>query len=93
MDPGSRVPRRDDVVCANRAYRILQIELHRAGLPDTGRAARGLTDLGRPTVDWVHLAAGMGVPGVRAEDADTLVRALERAYAEPGPHLIEAVLA
>ena len=81
------------VVCANRAYRILQIELHRAGLPDTGRAARGLTDLGRPNVDWVHLAAGMGVPGVRVEDADTLVRALERAYAEPGPHLIEAVLA
>jgi thiamine pyrophosphate-dependent acetolactate synthase large subunit-like protein len=81
------------IICANRTYRILQIELHRAGLPDTGRAARGLTDLGRPTVDWVHLAAGMGVPGVRAEDADTLVRALQRAYAEPGPHLIEAVLA
>jgi acetolactate synthase-1/2/3 large subunit len=81
------------IICANRAYRILQIELHRAGLPDTGRAARGLTDLGRPTVDWVHLAAAMGVPGVRAEDADTLVRALQRAYAEPGPHVIEAVLA
>lgn len=81
------------IVCANRAYRILQIELQRAGLPDTGRAARGLTDLGGPTIDWVHLAAGMGVPGARAEDAETLVRALERAYAEPGPHLIEAVVA
>lgn len=81
------------IVCANRAYRILQIELQRAGLPDTGRAAHGLTDLGGPTIDWVHLAAGMGVPGVRVEDAETLVRALERAYAEPGPHLIEAVVA
>jgi thiamine pyrophosphate-dependent acetolactate synthase large subunit-like protein len=49
--------------------------------------------LGGPTIDWVHLAAGMGVPGARAEDAETLVRALERAYAEPGPHLIEAVVA
>jgi acetolactate synthase-1/2/3 large subunit len=81
------------VVCANRAYRILQIELHRAGLPDTGHAASGLADLGRPNIDWVQLAAGMGVPGVRVEDADRLVRALQRAYAEPGPHLIEAVLA
>lgn len=80
------------VICANRAYRILQIELHRAGLADTGRAARGLTDLGRPHVDWVQLAAGMGVPGVRVEDAATLVCALERAYAEPGPHLIEAMV-
>ena len=39
------------------------------------------------------VAVGMGVPGARAEDAETLVRALERAYAEPGPHLIEAVVA
>jgi len=29
------------VVCANRAYRILQIELQRAGVVDPGRAARG----------------------------------------------------
>jgi acetolactate synthase I/II/III large subunit len=42
---------------------------------------------------WGHLVAGMGVLGVRANDADTLVRALERAHAEPGTHLIEAVLA
>ena len=81
------------IVCANRAYRILQIELHRAGVSSTGRAARGLTDLGGPEIDWVQLATGMGVPAVRAGDADSLVRALERAYAEPGPHLIEAVLA
>ena len=27
---------------------------------------------------WGHLAAGMGVPAVRANDTDTLVRALER---------------
>jgi len=42
---------------------------------------------------WGHLAAGMGVPAVRANDTDTLVRALERAHAEPGPHPIEAVRA
>ena len=39
------------------------------------------------------LARGLGVPGVRADSADELVAELERALAEPGPHLIEAVLA
>jgi acetolactate synthase-1/2/3 large subunit len=80
------------VVCANRTYRILQVELQRAGISQAGRAARSLTDLGAPTIDWVHLATGLGVPAVRAEDANALVRALERAHAEPGPHLIEAML-
>ena len=81
------------IVSANRAYGILHLELQRAGMPRTGRAARGLTDLGGPDIDWGHLAAGMGVPASRVDDADALVRALERAHAEPGPHLIEAVLA
>ena len=80
------------IVCANHAYRILQIELARAGVADPGRAARGLTHLGRPTLDWVKLASGMGVPAVRVGDAESLVRELRRAFAEPGPQLIEAVL-
>jgi acetolactate synthase-1/2/3 large subunit len=80
------------IICANRSYRILQIELMRAGSGATGPAARGLTTLDDPALDWVRLAKGMGVPAVRAEDADTMVRALRRALAEPGPHLIEAVI-
>jgi acetolactate synthase-1/2/3 large subunit len=80
------------IICANRSYRILQIELMRAGVGEPGPAARGLTNLGEPALDWVRLATGMGVPAVRTEDAETLVRELERALAETGPHLIEAVL-
>lgn len=80
------------IVCANRAYRILQIELQRAGISGAGGAARALTALDGPEIDWVRLAGSMGVPAVRAADGEALVRALERAYAEPGPHLIEAVL-
>jgi acetolactate synthase-1/2/3 large subunit len=80
------------IICANRTYRILQIELMRSGVTEPGRAGRSLTDLGEPQLDWVHLASGMGVSAARAEDADTLVRELERALAEPGPHLIEAIL-
>jgi acetolactate synthase-1/2/3 large subunit len=80
------------VVCANRSYRILQIELARAGIAEPGRNARAMTDLSHPPLDWVSLARGMGVPATRAETADALVSQLERALAEPGPSLIEAVL-
>lgn len=80
------------VVCANRAYRILQVELLRAGVGEPGPGAVGLTDLGRPTVDWVSLAAGFGVPGERAATAEDLVAALDRSFATPGPSLVEAVL-
>jgi acetolactate synthase-1/2/3 large subunit len=80
------------IVCANRVYRILQIELMRAGVGTPGPAARRLTDLDEPALDWVKLAAGMGVPAARAEDADTLVRELERALSQRGPYLIEAML-
>jgi acetolactate synthase-1/2/3 large subunit len=80
------------VVCANRAYRILRVELARAGVAEPGPQALALTDLGRPVLDWVALARGLGVPGVRVESADELVAALRRSLAEPGPTLIEAVL-
>ncbi|NNL68186.1 MAG: acetolactate synthase large subunit, partial [Myxococcales bacterium] len=80
------------VLCSNRSYRILQVELARAGVAEPGRNARAMTDLSAPALDWVSLARGLGVPGVRVEDADALVQALERALAEPGPALIEALL-
>ena len=34
----------------------------------------------------------MGVPAERVDTGEELVAALERAFAEPGPHLIEAVV-
>jgi acetolactate synthase-1/2/3 large subunit len=80
------------VLCANRAYRILQVELGRAGIAEPGPKAQQLTDLAGPTIDWVGLARSLGVPGTRADTADDLAKALARAFAEPGPALIEAVL-
>ncbi|MDX1650292.1 MAG: acetolactate synthase large subunit, partial [Myxococcota bacterium] len=80
------------VVCANRAYRILQVELARAGVAEPGPKARALTDLGHPAPDWVALATGLGVPARRADTGETLAEALRAALAEPGPGLIEAVL-
>jgi acetolactate synthase-1/2/3 large subunit len=80
------------VVCANRAYRILQAELGRAGIAEPGPQARSLTDLTHPEIDWVSLARGLGVPGTRVETADAFCSAFEGALAEPGPSLIEALL-
>jgi acetolactate synthase-1/2/3 large subunit len=80
------------VLCANRAYRILQVELGRAGIAEPGPKAQRLTDLAGPAIDWVGMAKSLGVPGTRANTADDLAKALARAFAEPGPALIEAVL-
>jgi len=80
------------LLCSNRSYRILQIELHRAGVTQPGATARALTDLTAPPLDWVKLAEGMGVPAVRVESAEGLVRELEIALAEPGPRLLEVMV-
>ena len=79
------------LLCANGAYRILQVEASRAGL-EAGPRAFSLTDLARPPLDWLQLARGMGVPASRADSVDSLRGALGAALVEPGPHLIEVVL-
>jgi acetolactate synthase I/II/III large subunit len=80
------------LICNNRRYRILQVELARAGVSEPGPKARSLTSLGSPNLEWVALAKGMGVPGVRVETADALTQELERALEEPGPKLIEMII-
>jgi len=80
------------LLCNNRRYRILQVELARAGITEPGPTARSLTSLGNPNLDWVALAKGMGVPGTRVETAEALSQELERALKEPGPKMIEMVI-
>jgi len=80
------------VVCANRAYRILQMELHRTGNDDPGPYAQALTDLGSPAPDWVALAKGFGVDAVQATTLDELQDGLRRGLASDGPFLVEALL-
>ena len=80
------------LLCNNRRYRILQVELARAGVTEPGPKARSLTSLGNPNLDWVALAKGMGVPGARVETAEALCQELERALKEPGPKLIEMMM-
>ncbi|MEU6556453.1 acetolactate synthase large subunit [Streptomyces sp. NPDC046915] len=80
------------VVFANRSYAVLGMELQRLGAPADGRARRDLLDLSRPCLDFVALAEGMGVPASRATTAEELTIQLRKAFAEPGPHLIEALV-
>jgi acetolactate synthase-1/2/3 large subunit len=66
------------------------MELARVGADGAGSKARAQLDLSEPDLDLVKIASGFGVPSERAETAEQLISALERAMAEPGPHLIEA---
>ncbi|MHA7835858.1 MAG: acetolactate synthase large subunit [bacterium] len=79
------------VILANRSYAILNLELTRTGAAPS-RVAGELFDLSRPELDFVSIAAGLGVPGVRVEDAESFTKELDRSLREPGPRLIEAVL-
>jgi acetolactate synthase I/II/III large subunit len=80
------------VIFNNRSYAILNIELERVGAERAGPKAKEQLDLAGPDLDFVQIAAGLGVPSVRVDSGEGLVAQLERAVAEPGPHLIEAVI-
>ncbi|MBP2291483.1 acetolactate synthase large subunit [Azospirillum rugosum] len=80
------------IVFANRRYGILQWELGNLGFKEMGENARNCTDIGRPDLNWVSLARGMGVEAGQATDADSFNRLLKAAFAHKGPFLIEAVI-
>jgi acetolactate synthase-1/2/3 large subunit len=80
------------VLINNAAYAILRMELARTAAGQAGERAARMLDLSGPTPDFTQLSAGLGVPASRATTAAELDRALCLAYAEPGPHLIEAIL-
>jgi acetolactate synthase-1/2/3 large subunit len=80
------------IIFSNRSYAILAMELERVGAVAAGEAARSLLSLSRPALDFTALAAGMGVPASRASTAEELAAHLRQALAEPGPHLIEAII-
>ncbi len=80
------------VVYNNYAYDILNLELGRTGAGEPGPKAKAMFDLHGPDLDFVKIAAGMGVPGSRPTTAEEFGDAFEMALAEPGPYLIEVAL-
>jgi acetolactate synthase-1/2/3 large subunit len=78
-----------NVILNNGAYAILKLEMMRAGINAQTQAAADLFDLRRPSIDFVQLAAGFGVPGQRVTTPSQFVAALRRAHSTPGPSLVE----
>jgi acetolactate synthase-1/2/3 large subunit len=80
------------VIFNNRSYEILNVELARVGAQGAGGKAKAQLDLSQPDLEFLALAKGFGIPASRVDTAEGLRDALERAIAEPGPHLIEALV-
>ena len=82
------------VVCNNRSYRILKQNLvnyrqeHHSNEHDFPRSF----DIHDPSVDYVSLAKGMGVPGVRVTQPGEMAGAIAAMLAHDGPYLIDLIL-
>jgi acetolactate synthase-1/2/3 large subunit len=80
------------VVFANRTYAVLKWEYSGLGVGAPGPRAADLLEIGCPTLDWVQLAKGMGVPASRVNSLDAFAKALREGFESDGPTLIEVPL-
>jgi len=76
------------VIFANRKYAILLGELASVGA-NPGRTALDMLDLGNPALDWVRIAAGLGVEAARAESMEQFNDLFAGACRRSGPFVIE----
>jgi acetolactate synthase-1/2/3 large subunit len=81
------------VVLKNNQYAILEVELARVCEGDANGKMQSTMHLDSPTLDWVKLAEGQGVPATRVTTAEEFNRQFEAAMGRAGPQLIEAVVA
>jgi acetolactate synthase-1/2/3 large subunit len=80
------------VLCNNRSYAILNIELARVGAADANAKTLSMLDLSNPDMSYVQLAEGMGVRASRASTRDEFQAQFAEAMRTRGPCLIEAML-
>jgi acetolactate synthase-1/2/3 large subunit len=80
------------VIWSNRAYNILRGELKNTRAGEPGPTAIDMLSLDRPAIDWVSLAKGLGIEGVRVDNIDTLADAFRAGCKRKGPMLIEVAL-
>ena len=79
------------IILANRKYQILLGEYFNVGA-NPGPTAMNMLDLGNPDLDWVKMAAGMGVDGVMVETMEAFNDAFVAANKRRGPFVIELVI-
>lgn len=77
------------VVFANRVYGVLKREFSGLKLGEPGPPALSLFEIGRPDLNWVSLAKGMGVPATRATSLEAFQQALRNGFEGEGPSLIQ----
>ncbi len=80
------------VILKNDAYAILNVELARVRAEEATPKMLSMLELDSPSLDWVKIGEGMGVPSVAVDTAEGFHEALEKALGESGPHLIEATI-
>jgi acetolactate synthase-1/2/3 large subunit len=79
------------VLLNNRSYAILLGEYQGVGATP-GPTAMDMLDLGRPDLDWVKLAQGMGVEAARTTTLEGCADLLAASFRQPGPFLIDLVI-
>jgi benzoylformate decarboxylase len=82
------------VILANREYRILKhnVDVWRQKFEAGTQHPYQNMDITGPALDFVHLAAGMGVDAVRVEKADDIAEAVATALAAERPYLVEIAI-
>jgi benzoylformate decarboxylase len=82
------------VILDNGAYQLLKLNIQQywkdQGLPEGEFPAS--FDLGDPAIRFDRLAEGLGVPAARVEHPDDIEAALDQAFADDGPFLIDLVV-
>jgi acetolactate synthase-1/2/3 large subunit len=81
------------VVLKNDLYAILGLEMARVREKELNARMKSMLDLNNPTLDWVNISTGLGVPATRAGTAEEFHRQFEAALGAKGPHLIECQVA
>ncbi len=79
------------VILANRKYQILLAEYANVGA-EPGQTAMDMLDLGRPDLDWVKMASGMGVEAARANSLEGCAALMRGSFGRGGPFLVELVI-
>ncbi|MEJ0022024.1 MAG: thiamine pyrophosphate-dependent enzyme [Alphaproteobacteria bacterium] len=73
------------IICANRSYRILNIEFERTGAGAPGPIGQQMLSLDNPAIDWVKLAEAQGVPATRATTSEEFESQLQRFFCSKRP--------
>ncbi|WP_224767391.1 acetolactate synthase large subunit [Paracoccus yeei] len=79
------------IILSNRKYQILLGEYGGVGAV-AGPTAMNMLDLSNPSIDWLHIANGMGVEAARTETLEGCADLMRQSFAQPGPFLIELMI-